>query len=396
MLQNGPLNLDPVDGERGVIRNDQFVFASFFCQNNSPYWVYFMPGAAGSGTGIVDTNRYSVVFPPYSVGSMPAAGNALAYLVSSHSVVDIGTTITQAAADERIIVTTYSEAILSPMAALPGLTQGTQIVTTYVPDGVMYADANGVITNESVFSYVSGLLSVQAIAIVKDDTGELMLEINNTHNAGNIGSSILELETQPSGGDPFARFIINGVVNASLGLDNTDNKFKLSFGTDPGSDVMLTVEDNGAFVFVPGTMTNGSIQISTPGGVPGVIFFDNTNGYRADIRRTATGVEIGTHANTTQPSAIITLVDSGTDIQIIDGGDFIFGSTNGTKIGTSATQKIGFFGATPIVRATAPTAAPAGGVGVAAGAWSSAANRDTAINCINGLRTALINLGLLT
>jgi len=86
---------------------------------------------------------------------------------------------------------------------------------------------------------------------------------------------------------------------------------------------------------------------------------------------------------------------SGGAITITDGVNIALGTTTGTKIGTATTQKLGFFNATPVVRQTAPAAAPAGGTGATAGAWSSAANRNTAIDCINGIRTALINLGLI-
>ena len=41
-------------------------------------------------------------------------------------------------------------------------------------------------------------------------------------------------------------------------------------------------------------------------------------------------------------------------------------------------------------------AAPAGGVGVAAGGWSNAADRDTSINLLNNIRTCLILNGLMT
>ena len=60
------------------------------------------------------------------------------------------------------------------------------------------------------------------------------------------------------------------------------------------------------------------------------------------------------------------------------------GDPDGNVLGQSATDLIGFYGATPIVRAAAPaalTAAPTTAEFVAQG---------------NGLRTALINLGLLT
>lgn len=41
-------------------------------------------------------------------------------------------------------------------------------------------------------------------------------------------------------------------------------------------------------------------------------------------------------------------------------------------------------------------AAPAGGVGTAAGGYDTAVNRDAAINLLNNIRTALINAGLMT
>ena len=60
------------------------------------------------------------------------------------------------------------------------------------------------------------------------------------------------------------------------------------------------------------------------------------------------------------------------------------GDPDGNVLGQSTTDKIGFYGVTPIVAAAAPaalTAAPTTAEFVAQG---------------NGLRTALINLGLLT
>jgi hypothetical protein len=41
-------------------------------------------------------------------------------------------------------------------------------------------------------------------------------------------------------------------------------------------------------------------------------------------------------------------------------------------------------------------AAPAGGVGAAAGGWDTAAHRDAAITLINNMRTALIANGIMT
>lgn len=43
------------------------------------------------------------------------------------------------------------------------------------------------------------------------------------------------------------------------------------------------------------------------------------------------------------------------DIELFDGRNIQLASGTGTKIGTAATQKLGFFGATPVVQQAAPT-----------------------------------------
>jgi hypothetical protein len=58
------------------------------------------------------------------------------------------------------------------------------------------------------------------------------------------------------------------------------------------------------------------------------------------------------------------------------------GSTSGLKIGTAATQKLGFYGATPVVR---PTGTPA-----------AASDPATTMALVNSLRASLIALGLIS
>lgn len=69
--------------------------------------------------------------------------------------------------------------------------------------------------------------------------------------------------------------------------------------------------------------------------------------------------------------------------QFLDGRNIQLGLTTGTKLGTDASQKLGFFGVTPVVQQSAITA-PAGGA-------TQDAEARTAINTI---RTVLQNLGL--
>ena len=45
-------------------------------------------------------------------------------------------------------------------------------------------------------------------------------------------------------------------------------------------------------------------------------------------------------------------------IQLLDANDISFGSTKGTRIGTTTTQKIGFFNKTPIIQQTTSSQTP--------------------------------------
>ena len=78
-------------------------------------------------------------------------------------------------------------------------------------------------------------------------------------------------------------------------------------------------------------------------------------------------------------------------IQILDGNDITIGQTTGTRIGTTADQKLAFLGATPIAKQTGvlrnvsidPTSDPAG--------WDVYARAG-----VQSINTALTNLGLAT
>lgn len=78
-------------------------------------------------------------------------------------------------------------------------------------------------------------------------------------------------------------------------------------------------------------------------------------------------------------------IDDSNDVALADGTDIAAGETTGTKIGTASTQKLGFYGVTPVDRPDA-VAAPSGGATI-----------DT--NCrqaVGLIITRLQELGLLT
>ena len=71
-------------------------------------------------------------------------------------------------------------------------------------------------------------------------------------------------------------------------------------------------------------------------------------------------------------------------IQLFDGINIQAGKTTGTIIGTETTQKIGFYGETPVVQAGA-ISAPTGGATIDAEARTA----------INSIRVALANIGII-
>ena len=123
------------------------------------------------------------------------------------------------------------------------------------------------------------------------------------------------------------------------------------------------------------------------------------------------GAESSTTADTTQADIAATWTDATHATRktrlAFSAWDFA-AAREGLRIeADGAAPRLGFYGATAIVKpaaltATAP-AAPAGGTGTAAGGWDTAANRDLAIATINNLKTRvdeleakLRALGLLT
>jgi hypothetical protein len=155
-------------------------------------------------------------------------------------------------------------------------------------------------------------------------------------------------------------------------------------------DALLTLQatgSDGSAVRAAGSITFSVDGVPGASDMPGRISFSTTpDGSAAAVER-------------------MRISNDGT-VRLFD-VDLQLGTTTGTKIGTGTTQKIGFFGATPIVQGTAFTqtyttaththaadttlAVPAGGTGTAAGGWDTAANRDAAINRINALRTDYLN-----
>ena len=166
-------------------------------------------------------------------------------------------------------------------------------------------------------------------------------------------------------------------------------KGRTSASTGVSEDVAVaTVKTD--LVLVKGDVGLGSVDNTTDAGKP---------------VSTAQQTALDLKANLASPTFTGTVTVPG--LTITDATDLTISATTGTKIGQSG-SKVGFYGVTPAVRPTALTqtyatatgthaavtqlAAPAGSTGVAAGGWSTAANRDLAIVSINAARTDIQNL----
>lgn len=198
--------------------------------------------------------------------------------------------------------------------------------------------------------------------------------------------------------DPQPPIIGAGATQAVAGNDaRLTNARAPTAHTHPESEVTNLVADlalkaplaSPAFTGTPTGITKAHVGLGN---------VDNTSDVNKPIS-TAEQTALNLKANLANPTlAGLTLTDA-TDVTI--------NATTGSKIG-QAGSKMGFFGVAPAVRPTALTqtyattsaihaavtqlVAPAGATGVAAGGWSTAANRDLAIASINAARTDIANL----
>lgn len=162
----------------------------------------------------------------------------------------------------------------------------------------------------------------------------------------------------------------NGTIGTFYGLviDNpmktvTGNSYGIIVGSIPCSGTAYSIEtQNGNIVFNQGGDANSDVRIE--GDTDQNLLFTDASTDR---------VGIGTNAPDEKPhiAGNLKLADS----------NIVLGTTTGTKIGTSTSQKLGFFNATPVVK---PSATPA-----------NATDLATAITLVNDLKSKLVTLGLI-
>jgi hypothetical protein len=177
----------------------------------------------------------------------------------------------------------------------------------------------------------------------------------------------------------------NALTNPVTGLGTSTRVAFWNSGTSIGSSINLGWDNANSrlSVGIAAASSSANIHIKGTGA---------TSGSTAFLIQNSTPSTLFQVLNNGSTTLNGTLAQNGT-VTMSDGSDIAVGSTNGTKIGTATTQKIGFYNATPIVR-------PGTGVAEAAfveNAGGTAVNDDSTFGgyTIQQVVQALQNLGLL-
>ena len=220
-------------------------------------------------------------------------------------------------------------------------------------------------------------------------TGQALVKVSaadyDTHWADAVAPTA-HAATHASGGtDPvtLAQTQVTGLT-AALAAKATDTAVVHVSGTE---------SVGGAKTFTsPLVVSGASVTVGTNPAAAGAIrlpsaqfiFWRNSTNTAdaAYIGPTAGGfLQINSESSMAFLTAGVQRLSIGTAIAVTDGVHFTFGTTTGTKFGTSPTHKIGFFNAVPVVQ---PAATPAAAVDPA-----------TTMALVNDLRAKLIALGLI-
>ena len=207
---------------------------------------------------------------------------------------------------------------------------------------------------------------------------------NSSHGLPTSGSVAQASFT--SGSIPFANASGSLIQdNANLQWDDTNNQLVLGLGTgtapsysftgdqntgmfsNAADNVTLTAGGNSGMRVVYISDAIGSVSRAGGGSAafPGLSFMPDVDSGFYSIGADSMGVTVG---------GVLRWTLNTTNITFADAIDIVFNATTGTKIGTATTQKLAFYGATPIVQGAS--------VADAAGGATIDAEARTALNAL--------------
>lgn len=194
---------------------------------------------------------------------------------------------------------------------------------------------------------------------------EFSIEFNSSVSYyDNVSAGYHEFRQGPA----FAVALRTAANLTTVGGSLTVTGARISVGTNPAASGIVRLPNN-QHLYARNAANDGDILVLGYSSANQLLVGNNTGSTRID----SASQIISSVAGVTQFSVINNQVTFKDDFYLAAG------ATTGLRIGTVATEKLGFYGKTPIVRPTVPAAAT---------------DPATTMALANSLRTALVNLGL--
>lgn len=215
---------------------------------------------------------------------------------------------------------------------------GDLIGASPVPNGVLYADASGNLANSANLTFDGTTLDVTRSRINgASDVVQFAIKAYSSQTAR-------PFEYQNSGGTYLFALDPSGNIDRIGGHDKRIQGNSLGVFFPDGILVATYTASSGA-----GTL------VTSNGTAPWTFNSGATNGTTVYLKGFSSQTANFLTANDSLGNSVFEVLIDGKiktsgGIELSDGKNFVFGSSTGTKIATGSTQKIGFFGATPVTQ----------------------------------------------
>lgn len=228
-----------------------------------------------------------------------------------------------------------------------GLSTGTGtsqiLLRTYTPGTTGTAD-NAIATRVTISSTAVAINAPVTVTPTTD--ASYLFDVGGTDTSNN--STAMRVYTTLSGNGVLTGFAFRPGYS-SVGSNAT------ILGIESGPNITSTsgtVDNMYAMLFLPRLETTSNVAVANAYGL--YLRMDNKS-TAGSVVAMYQGIHLAAPLGSVTAKYSLYIDDQAGMVVIGDGNDIMLGSTTGTKIGYLATEKLGFFGATPIVQPIATT-----------------------------------------